>query len=172
MENWYVIQVKSGLEEKTRNTCSLLISKTILSHCFIPYVTKMKKINGEWQKKEEILFKGYIFLISKDVIELYQELKKVPELTKLLGRDHEDIYPLRREDIVFLKAFGKEDSVIDMSMGHIIGERIIVTSGPLVGKEGLIKKIDRHKRIAYLEIEFLGKVTMAKVGLEIISKSI
>lgn len=32
-------------------------------------------------------------------------------------------------------------------------------------------KIDRHKRIAYVDVELLGKLTRVQVGLEIISKS-
>ena len=39
------------------------------------------------------------------------------------------------------------------------------------GLEGLITKIDRHKRIAYVNVELLGKLTRVQVGLEIISKS-
>ena len=32
------------------------------------------------------------------------------------------------------------------------------------------KKLDRHKRLAYLEIEILGRVKTVKVGLEIVRK--
>ncbi|MEG2506006.1 MAG: KOW motif-containing protein, partial [Carnobacterium sp.] len=65
-----------------------------------------------------------------------------------------------------------EDHVVDMSVGYIIGDKIIVRDGPLKGKEGSIKKIDRHKRIAFIEVEFLGEVRETKVGLEIITKNI
>lgn len=57
-----------------------------------------------------------------------------------------------------------------MSTGFIQGDKIFVTEGPLQGKEGLIIKIDRHKRIAYLQLSMFNKETIAKVGLEIISK--
>ena len=36
--------------------------------------------------------------------------------------------------------------------------------------KGYITKIDRHKRIAYVDVELLGKITRVQVGLEIISK--
>jgi len=35
---------------------------------------------------------------------------------------------------------------------------------------GLIRKIDRHKRLAYLEIRILGRVKTVKVGLEVTRK--
>lgn len=47
----------------------------------------------------------------------------------------------------------------------------LFNEGPLIGLEGLITKIDRHKRIAYVDVELLGKLTRVQVGLEIISKS-
>ena len=50
-------------------------------------------------------------------------------------------------------------------------DKIIINEGSLVGLEGLITKIDRHKRIAYVDVELLGKLTKVQVGLEIISKS-
>lgn len=57
-----------------------------------------------------------------------------------------------------------------MSKGIIEGERTIVLSGPLKGKEGYIKKIDRHKRKAWLEVELFGRIQNIQLGLEIVSK--
>ena len=57
-----------------------------------------------------------------------------------------------------------------MSTGYIEGDHIIITDGPLKGYEALIKKIDRHKRIAFIEINLLNQPNIIKVGLEIISK--
>lgn len=172
MENWYVIQVRTGLEEKTRESCRRLIDEEILLDSFIPRFTRMIKVNGKWKKQEQILFKGYVFLITNHINDLYQELKKVPDITKLLGNYEDTIYPLTIHEVRFLENFSDVNHLVEVSLGYIEGDTIIVTSGPLVNKEGLIKKIDRHKRIAYLEVEFLGEITTAKVGLEIISKNI
>ena len=35
----------------------------------------------------------------------------------------------------------------------------------------MIKKIDRHKRVAYIEVKLFDQITMVQVGLEIIGKS-
>ncbi|RJV84975.1 transcription antiterminator, partial [Erysipelotrichaceae bacterium AF19-24AC] len=78
--------------------------------------------------------------------------------------------PLDEEEITFMKSFGKEKHVVEMSTGFIQGDQIFITEGPLQGKEGLIIKIDRHKRIAYLQLSMFNKETTTKVGLEIISK--
>lgn len=171
MSNWYVIQVLSGHEEKIVKQCDLFVSKEALKECFIPYVKRVKKFRGKWHEVEEMLFKGYVFMISDDVEVLYNELKKIPELTKMLGKYDRDIYPLNKEEIDFLKCYGKEDHKVDMSIGYIEGDSIKVMRGPLMGQEGRIKKVDRHKRIAYVEVDFFNKITMVKVGLEIIRKN-
>lgn len=170
MEKWYVIQVRTGSEEKIKQLCEFQISKKYLKECFIPKYTRLKKVNGKWEEVYKTLFSGYLFMISEDIDQLFVSLKEIPDLTKMLGKHGTDIYPLNEDEVVFLKSFGKEEHIVDMSIGYIEGEKIFVTNGPLVGKEGLIKKIDRHKRIAYIEVEFFGQSIDAKVGLEIIGK--
>ena len=69
-----------------------------------------------------------------------------------------------------MKSFGRMEHLVEMSVGYMEGERIVVMEGPLMGKEGMICKVDRHKRIAVIEVEMFGKTTTAKVGLEIVAK--
>lgn len=168
--NWYVIQVRSRKEEYIASKCKSLISKDVLTDCFIPKYKKMKKYRGKWHNVEEVLFSGYVFLVSNNVEHLFQELKKIPDLTKLLGNDGTDIYSIQKGEVAFLNKFIKADHILDMSIGYIEGDRVIVNSGPLIGYEGLIRKIDRHKRIAYLDIQLFDQTTTVKVGLEIVSK--
>ena len=170
-DNWYVIQVKTGNEEKIKDICQRLIPKEILIECFIPKTKRVRKIRGSFHEREEILFKGYVFVISDAIDDLYQSLKLIPELTKVLGNDGSNILPILKEEAIFLLKFGKEDHIVDISKGYIIGSKIMITTGPLVGNEGIIRKIDRHKRIAYIEVKLFDQITTVKVGLEIISKS-
>lgn len=56
------------------------------------------------------------------------------------------------------------------SVGIIEGDKIVVTSGPLVGKGGCIKKINRHKHEAIVEMEVMGAVREVRVMLEVVEK--
>lgn len=60
---------------------------------------------------------------------------------------------------------------MSLSKGHIREGRTHVTQGPLQGKEALIRKIDRHKRLVRLEVPAGEGTQTLYVGLEIISKS-
>lgn len=55
-------------------------------------------------------------------------------------------------------------------VGFIRGDRVFVTLGPLQGRESVIRKIDRHKRRAKIELEFMGDRRIFDVALEIVSK--
>ena len=61
---WYVIQVHTGTEEKICRQCSQVIDRSILERCFIPRFQQKKRFLGEWHMQNEILFPGYVFLIS------------------------------------------------------------------------------------------------------------
>ncbi|MFQ6793927.1 antiterminator LoaP [Thomasclavelia sp.] len=168
--NWYVIQVRSGREEEIKNTCMKLITKDVLHECFIPRTIRKKKFRGTWIEIEEILFKGYVFMVTDQIDVLFNKLKMIPDLTKVLGNDGEFICPLLKEEVLFLMNFGKEDHIVSMSTGYIVGDKVNIIHGPLMNHEGMIKKIDRHKRIAYIEVSLFDQVVIVQVGLEIISK--
>lgn len=166
---WYVLQVRTGTEENIRLQCRSNISETVLSHCFIPYYEEKKRIRGEWTIQKKVLFPGYVFVVTEKVEKLYKDLKDVIGLTKLIGTGQE-IVPITDEERQFLVSFGGADQIVGMSEGIIDQSKVIVTSGPLKGKEGYIKKIDRHKRKAWLEVSMFGRIQDVQVGLEITEK--
>ena len=90
-------------------------------------------------------------------------------LTKLIGTGDE-IVPLVQEEIDLLMKIGTDKQLVEMSSGIIENDRVQILAGPLMGMEGNIRRIDRHKRTAYLEIEMFGRTVEMKVGLEIIRK--
>lgn len=166
---WYVIQVKTGTEERIKKQCESLITENILESCFLPYYEEQKKYQGSWHVRKKILFPGYVFLISESLDELFENLKKVIGLTKLLGTG-KDIIPLSENEVTLLKRLGKDDQVVGISTGIIENGKVRIISGPLEDMEGLIKRIDRHKRKAVLTVDMFGRSVEMQVGLEIIEK--
>lgn len=168
--NWYVVQVQAGNEEKIVQYCQTFIPKDILEDCFVLKYKHLKRYLGDWHEVEEVLFKGYVFMITDHVNDLFYQLKEIPGFTKLLGNTGDIIYPIYEEEAMFLQRFGKSEHTVEVSSGVIEGDKIYITQGPLVDSEGIIKKIDRHKRIAYVEIQLFNQKTTTQVGLEIVSK--
>lgn len=169
MENWYAVQVRTGKEQDTADLCRKIVDDDILWEAFIPRYERMKRYQREWHKEQLPMFPGYIFLVTERVEELFYRLKKVPELTKILG-DGREFIPIKDEEKALLQQMGNEEHVTEMSVGYIAGERVVILSGPMMGMEGKIKKIDRHKRMAVLEVGMFGRWVDVKVGVEIVEK--
>lgn len=165
---WYVVQVMSGQEHSIMNLCMTnLLNEQ--EEAFIPLYERKKKIKGNLEICQTILFPGYVFFQTEDVQDLFYRLKKVNGLTKIL-RTGDDFSPLHDKEVAFLQRFGKEKHIVEMSEGYIEGDEVIITTGPMADWQGRVKKIDRHKKIAVLEVEFFGRMTDVTVGLEIVEK--
>lgn len=169
MSEWYAVQVTTGKEEETACMCRRVIDTEILQECFIPKGERMRRYEGAWHKEKKILFPGYLFFITDAVEQLYFELKKIPELTRILG-DGTSFIPLEQDEVSLLLQMGGEEHIASMSSGYIKGEKIIITEGPLRNLEGIIRKIDRHKRTAVVQIRMLGRLRDVTMGVEIVRK--
>ncbi len=166
---WYVLQVRSGTEESIRTQCEKIIDPEILEQCFIPYYEEKKRYRGAWHTEQRILFPGYIFMVSNELTKLRIYIKKIIGMKKLLGTG-EEIVPLTEEETGLLKRMGVHEGPLEISMGFMENDIVVITEGPLAGMESYIRKIDRHKRKAWLEIEMFGRTIEMEAGLEIVRK--
>lgn len=167
---WYVVQVVGGKERQVLVLIEKMVGNAAFEECFVPQYEAMKRFQGQWQKRTEILFPGYLFLVTDYADRLAQELRAVPAFTRLLSNNGKFI-PLNADEVAWISAFTERGSrIIGMSEGVIEGAKVIVFRGPLMNHGGLIRKIDRHKRIAYLDVEMFGRTMTVKVGMEIVRK--
>lgn len=171
--NWYVIHVSTGCEHKLRDMIVKQLEQTNIPYedCFVPTIEFVQKVNQKYVTKEKPMFPGYLFLICtpEQIGEVATSLKQVMGFTKILG-ESQTFIPLYPQEVEFLLGFSDDNHNVGLSCGFIENDKITVTQGPLLGKEGLIKKINRHKRIAEVELLFMGRTTKVQVPLEIITK--
>lgn len=165
---WYVAQVYTGREQVACDLIERFADPATYEECFVPRYRSARKQNGQYVPYEEVLFSGYVIIVTESIDRFRSELIKVPVFTKLLGNDA-TLLPLDHEEEAWISAFTrKEHRTIDMSRGVVEGGKVVVTDGPLVRREGLIKKINRRKRLATLELSMLGRTVEVKVGLELV----
>lgn len=163
---WYAIQVMSGNERQTAAMCRTLVDDRTLSGVFSPEIEVMKKYEGAWHKERRLMFPGYLFVTTDQPEQLYLDFMHVPKLTKLLGTGKEPV-ALSEKEVSFLRRILNAEGVVEMSQGVLEGSRLVIQEGPLKGLEGLVKKIDRHKRKAVLEVEMFGRIVDVEMGVEI-----
>lgn len=169
LSNWYVIQVQPKSEYRLCSKINNRISKELFSECFVPQAEYLYKKDGVFERRIRPLFSGYIFVISDNIRGFYDSLKCIDGFKRIL-KDGEQFMPISTEEADFIAGITDKDKNISLSEGYILNSEIIVTSGPLLGKEGIIKKIDRHKRIALVEFTFMGQQKLIKIPLEVVFK--
>ena len=145
----------------------------LLSECFVPSFAVSSKVRGTWHRATKVLFPGYVIAVSADAPKLRRSLAKVPEFTRLLGAGDHPFMPLTSRDrslIEELTSVGRR--TVAISRGYAVGDRVVVTQGPLMGHEAWITGFNRRKSLAYLKVQnFFGRDTVTgKAGLEILER--
>ena len=180
----YVIQISPGAELKTEIMIREMVTTDVYDCCFHPIRHVRKKFHGQWVDRHEKLLPGYVFITSDNIQELNQELRKVPVLTKLLGKDGEMFIPLSPSEMEWMRQImGGGPDGDSMSNGTSVGrevelsqvrvtenDTIEILSGPLKNMEGKIKKIHLHKGIAEVEVDFMGRNTVIHLGVELVKR--
>ena len=167
---WYVIQVLKGREDAMAELIGRVVPVDEMSECFSPKYATETKVRGRWTPIVRNLFPGYLIAVTDDPLAVEQRLLKLEEFARVL-RQGDKFVPLEREEVELIGGFTERgDRAVPMSRALKMGERVVVTEGPLVGREALIKSVNRHKNCAVLEVDFCGRKMTTRVGLAIFSE--
>lgn len=173
---YYVIQVKIGNEQKVIGKINNLEGKIHDYEAFVPCRKTLRKYKGQFKPVIERCFPGYVFVETNHPKELFFDLSKIEEFTRLLGREGltYNFNPLdenesRTVDILYGK---KTHRVTDISTIELIeGDQIRILAGPLKDIDGRIVKKKLHKRKVTVEIILMNRSVEVDVGIDIIAKS-
>ena len=166
---WYVIHTMSGLEQKCKQQCQQYIDQTAYREMFIPMYKTKKHFKQEWHEVEKTLFPGYLFVDTDDIDAVIIGLKKIRQYTKVL-KDGDTVSPIRKDEQDFLALMMDADHIVQYSEGFLIGDEVYITSGPLKKVQGWIRTVDRHRRIAKMDVPIFGRATPIEVGLGTIAR--
>ena len=178
--NYLVLQVTPREEEKTAAHIRKMLPADQYGQCFYPTRRMRRKFHGKLVEVCEKLLPGYVFVTAEDAKALYAQLKKIPLLTKILGRDLEYFVRLSEKEEQWLDLLlrqcepaGAEDETRQVGLSQIDiceGNEIRIVSGPLKGMEGMIRKINLHKMIAEVEVPFMNGETVIHLGIEMVEQ--
>ena len=123
---------------------------------------RMMRYNGKWHLEKRIVLPGCVFLSGSNI-----RMLNGNQQTDVETELHISLTPCEPP---FLRDLCQDGILIGISRGVIRNGIPIITSGPLKGRERLVRKIARHKRTAEIEIPFDKETTHVTVGLEIYEK--
>jgi len=174
-KDWYVLFVKVGYEMKVIDQLHACFQKEKINP-FLPKIEIFHKYsNGHIQMENKIMFPGYVFIESTlnsvdFIIKINEFIHNYKAPLKLLKYGDSYEYSMRQDEKSILQNFCNIDFCIEASTGLIKGKKTIVINGPLKGRENIIKKIDRSRRKALININIMGKCVPITVGLDIMKK--
>lgn len=151
---WYLLKCPEGNEADYAEKCWKLAEPGELQEVACFRYQRMLRYGGAWHIENRILLPGRIFVSTVKPVKWEEGM---------------EIYPISYK-LTHLKALCSERNIIGMSKGFLKSGTPIVTHGPLKGKESLIRRIDRHKRTAEIQVLLAGRKEQAVVGLEIYEK--
>lgn len=165
---WYVLQVAEGREDSICENCKKAFVGKEASQIFVPKYVWLKKVKGVRKKEVKPLFLGYLFAESKTPDALQKRLQLLQNVRPVcIGGG---FYPIKEEEEVFLRQFLGEEKIVRFSTGYIVDGELRVIDGALKNFSKKIRRIDRHNRLAEMEISLFGQERRIRVGLEVKAK--
>ncbi len=181
---WYVLFVRASAEERVVQDLQRFYSAGgKFDYAFEPfcpqseYFYRSKKAQSAGkQYRKRALFPCYVFVetnMPSDVFlrEFSAFVRSSPDIVRVLRYGGSDEIALPRDERMRFEYLFKGKRCVDHSVGYIAGDSIVVLNGPLIGREGVISRIDRHNRSAVIKLEMFGGTVEAKVALEIVEKT-
>ena len=170
----YVLFVKTGYENNVIREITRFWN--IEGNPFIPMYDAHFRKAGKIVVERRRCFPGYVFIESEiggldfyvSVRSLVWRSEHVVKFLRSGGGEIKQQFSLEESESNFLQKLLNSDRCVEMSKGFIEGSKVIISEGPLRGLEGSIKKVNRHKKEAFVEVKLMGDFRVARVGLEVI----
>lgn len=159
---WYLLKCPEGDETDYMQKCLELVNSEKMEEIVCFQYQRMMRYGGSWHLESRTVLPGYVFLTGSNVMELERNWQEDGEMKQNIS--------LTPCETPYLKDLCQDGLLIEISRGVIKNGVPIIISGPLKGRERLIRRIDRHKRTAEIEIPFNGAKKQVTVGLEIYEK--
>lgn len=175
---WYVVQVATGNEDymcqAIKRACADFdkgamseANRVGLHECFSPRFASRKKRKGAWYDTTRALIPGYVIADAHNPEKLAGALRGIEAFGRVLSSG--GVYaPLDDAERRWIQAqIGDGGRTIPLSFGSKVGDKLVITSGPLKGHESKIVSVDRKNCIAHVEFH-AGQITFkTSVGLAV-----
>ena len=155
---WYVLQTKTGGEEKLVEMVRRMVPRKLYGECFVIYHEQL------WRRQQQTFvhikraFPGYVFITSEEAEALFFCLKKLPAMAKMMADEEYFFLSLDPEEAAFLQKMMNEQHVIGLSYLETDGKgRILRAAGPIKSCISQIVRLKFGKRYALVRLRLLGR---------------
>ena len=163
---WYVIQTYTGREEQLVRMIRRQAPRDCYGECFVAYYEQLRDRKQENQIHILRLFPGYIFISTDNVGRLFQCLKTIPAMTKIIASGAFVFTPLFEGEAEFLLEMMDSDRVVRLTYvatdGH---DGVTYMAGPLEKCVSHIRAYRFRKREVQVSLRIAGEEKLVRMGI-------
>ncbi len=164
---WYAARVPSGAERKACSEARAAIPAHLLADAFPIARERWVKRAGLWSLDVVPLAPGYAVAVTGDPAALARALSRSPARMELVGAVGDGWVPYPREAVAWFQSVMDGRGVIRSSTAEIVDGELRVLDGPLVGKERLVRSVDRHRRRCRVLVEDGGEGFTESLAIDV-----
>ncbi len=163
---WYAVQTYTGREENLAEMVRRVIPEGYIGECFVPYFERLRC----WRQQNQIhilrLFPGYLFITTDDIEGVFQCLKKVPAMSKILSAGAFEFTPLYDGEAEFLKGILDADHIVRLTYAATDGKgHVTYMAGPLEKCRDRIETYKFRDRYAQVRLTIAGQEKIVRMGI-------
>ena len=168
---YYAIQVMTRSEDDYQKLAALQLPERPL---IVP--KRMMSIRRRGKTRKELLpvFPGYVFMAAEDLLselDAYWVLRRTSGFIRFL-RNNASPTPLSEGELSLLRHFMSFGEYADTSkVSFDENDRIVVLKGPLKGREGRIRKVDRRKGRAKVALDMCETGFLIDLSFEVVERA-
>lgn len=171
---WYVIYVETGFEDDVCHFIDKLklhLYNDIKYNLLVPKRKIYEKKQGIRKEVIKKMFPGYVLVETDKIDDFYIRARGGPHIIKFLKNNY-NFLEVSIHEINQIINMVDNRGLINISNALVVNDKIHITDGPLLGREGIIKKIDKRKGRAKVEFTINYNSLLIDLGIDIIQKSV
>ena len=171
-KNWYTVKVQSNRERSVSEKLKMEMMRDFKEevNVLIPSQTLSMMKNGKVQKKEQLLYPGYIFVETESIDKVLHFSKIINGMNNVLKDPQGNPIVMRKSEIERMTGEVEERKLsVDKGL-YAIGQEVSVINGPFASFRGKIQTIDYEKDKIKIEVSIFGRATIVDLTLADISK--
>lgn len=167
--NWYAIFVETGYEDKVKDYIDRIkpyIKSDIFFDLLVPKRKLYERKNGIRNSVVKTLFPGYVLIRTDNIEKFYLAVHQSPHIVKFL-KNGSYFMKINENEMIFILQMIDETGTINISSACYENDHLVILSGPLTGKEEVIKRVEKRKGRVKVKILMNGKYFEIDLGIDI-----
>ncbi len=169
-DQWYVIHVRSGLEQKVRDNMLRRIQTEEMSDYIYEVLVPTERVSevkkGKRTESNRKFFPGYIianlYLLDEHnrlVDKTWYFVRETDGVLNFAGTKDHPIAMRQREVDAMLAQVRERDDSVKPKIAFTVGDTIRVADGPFESQNGIIEEIDPDRGVLRVSVNIFGRST-------------